>query len=356
LADEILNHFNWIKHVESSNCCFENGNCLPMDKLPFPGIKTSCPMMLTDFKGLPAIGLGTWKIRPEEAYETVLAAGRMGYRHLDCASTYGNEKEIGKAVRVLIGEGVVRREDLWMTSKLPNTAHRSADVRPALEKSLHDLGLTYLDLYLVHWPIALQKGVWIPRKPEHFIPPEALPLEETWQAMESLVDSGLVRHIGVSNFSIPKLKNLEGSRISPAVNQIELHPYLQQRPMLEYCRKKGIQLTAYAPLGSGDRPKPLKKKDDPVLIADTVIHQVAANHQATPAQILLAWGIQRGTSVVAKSVNPARLKENLDAIGICLGSTEMRQIEALDRSRRYVDGSFWAVPGGPHSMESLWDE
>lgn len=313
-------------------------------------------MMLTDFKGLPPIGLGTWKIRPEEAYATVLAAGRMGYRHFDCASTYGNEKEIGEAVRVLIGEGVVRREDLWMTSKLPNTAHRPDDVLPALEKSLHDLGLAYLDLYLVHWPIALQKGVWIPRKPEHFIPPEALSLEETWQAMESLVDSGLVRHIGVSNFSLPKLQKLGEYRIPPQVNQIELHPYLQQKPMLEYCRQAGIHLTAYAPLGSGDRPKPLKKKNEPVLLTDPVIRQIAANHQATPAQILLGWGIQRGTAVLAKSVNPARLKENLEAIDIRLSSAEMERIGELDCHHRYVDGSFWAVPGGPHSMESLWDE
>jgi alcohol dehydrogenase (NADP+) len=168
--------------------------------------------MLTDERGPPAIGLGTWKTRPEEAHETVLNAVRMGYRHLDCASTYGNEKEIGEALRVLMGEGIVRREDLWVTSKLPNTAHRMEDVRPALEKSLHDLGLEFLDLYLVHWPVALQKGVWIPRKPEHFIFPEELTMDETWQAMESLVDAGLVRRIGVSNFSVRKLKNLAANR------------------------------------------------------------------------------------------------------------------------------------------------
>jgi alcohol dehydrogenase (NADP+) len=312
--------------------------------------------MLTDDTDLPSIGLGTWKTRPEEAHETVLNAVRMGYRHLDCASTYGNEKEIGNALRVLMGEGAVRREDLWVTSKLPNTAHLSSDVRPALEKSLHDLGLEYLDLYLVHWPIALQKGVWIPRKPEHFISPEELTMDETWQAMESLVDAGLVKHIGVSNFSVRKLKNLAGTRIPPEVNQVELHPYLQQTAMLEYCRETGIRLTAYAPLGSGDRPKPLKNKGEPVLLADPVIDQIAEHHQATPAQVLLAWGIQRGTTVLAKSVNPIRLKENLDAMQFRLSSTEMQQIGELDRRRRYVDGSFWAVPGGPYSMASLWDE
>lgn len=312
--------------------------------------------MLNDDEGMPAIGLGTWKIRPEETFETVLNAIRMGYRHIDCASTYGNEKEIGQALRELMEEGTVRREDLWMTSKLPNTAHRPDDVRPALVKSLHDLGLSYLDMYLVHWPIALQKGVWIPRKPEHFISPGELSLEETWRAMESLLDAGLVRRIGVSNFSIEKLKNLENARIPPAVNQIELHPYLQQKPMLEYCRMNKIHLTAYAPLGSGDRPKPLKKKDEPVLLADPVIHQIAETHQATPAQVLLGWGIQRGTAVLAKSVHPVRLKENLEAMSIRLSSDEMHQIGELDCHHRYVDGSFWAVPGGPHSMESLWDE
>ena len=160
----------------------------------------------------------------------------------------------------------------------------------------------------------------------------------------------------IRDSSIPKLAKLEGFRIAPEFNQVEMHPFLQQPGMVEYCRVNGIRLTAYAPLGSGDRPKPLKKKDEPVLLADPVIHQIAEKHQATPAQILLGWGIQRGTSVVAKSVNPLRLRENLAAINIHLSSAEMQQIGELDCHHRYVDGSFWAVPGGPHSMASLWDE
>jgi len=306
---------------------------------------------------IPSIGLGTWKVHPESAGAAVVEAVRMGYRHIDCASTYGNEKQIGKALGHLIRQGVARRDELWITSKLPNTAHAAEAVLPAVEKSLGDLGLDYLDAYLVHWPIALREGVWIPRKAEHLVSLDEQPLDETWSAMEQLVDRGLVRQIGVSNFSILKLEQISSScRIHPAINQVELHPYLQQREMLHYCKKKGIQLVAYSPLGSGDRPKPLKRRDEPVLLNDPLIGEIAAAHGVAASQVLLGWALQRGTIAIAKSVNPERLKSNLNADQLILSDEEMIQMETLDRHYRYVDGSFWVLPNGPYTLSNLWDE
>ena len=309
------------------------------------------------FPGLPSIGLGTWKMRPEEARAVIPLAIRMGYRHLDCASTYGNEKAIGEALQELIEEGVVGRNELWITSKLPNTAHAPKDVQPALEKSLQDLGIEYLDAYLMHWPVALRRGVWIPRKAGHLVSLDEQPLEETWAAMEKLPDNGSVRHLGVCNFSMRKLDQLlSACRVRPVINQVESHPYLQQEELLRFCRDRHIQLVAYSPLGSGDRPKPLRKKNEPVLLEDPVIERIATEHGIPSSQVLLAWALKRETSTIPKSVDPNRLQSNLDAQSVELTDNEMAQIGALERHYRYVDGSFWVLPNGPYTLSDLWDE
>jgi len=306
---------------------------------------------------MPILGLGTWKSESGDAYKAVKEALRLGYRHFDCAFIYENEAEIGQAFSESFKEGVVSRDQMWITSKLWNDVHASEDVQPALEKTLSDLQLDYLDLYLIHWPVALKKGVVIPQSAQDLIGLDVLTISETWQAMEGLVDKGLCRHIGVSNFSVNKLKVLlNDARLKPEMNQIELHPYLQQPAMLEFCNKNGVHITAYSPLGSPDRPAGLKAESEPVLLEDPTIEMIAERRGVTQAQVLISWAIHRGTAVIPKSVNPARMKQNLAAVEVSLTQDDMKEIAKLDRNRRYVNGEFWKVEGGPYTVENLWDE
>jgi len=308
---------------------------------------------------IPALGLGTWKSNKNQVNNAVKKALTLGYRHIDCAPAYDNENEVGEAISYAIEKGVANREDLWITSKLWNNAHAPEDVEPALKKTLKDLHLDYLDLYLIHWPVVVRPDIYFPRGGEDLIPLSEVPTLETWQAMEACVGKGLIQQIGVCNFSIKKLGELvETSTIKPVVNQVELHPYLQQNEMLSYCKKNHIALTAYSPLGSADRPKRLKKANEPALLTNPKIAEIAEKHSKTPGQILLSWGLQRGTVVIPKSVNPGRLKENLTTaeLSLKLDEADMTAIAELDLGYRYVDGSFWTTPGSPYTMEELWDE
>ncbi|GAB2780958.1 aldo/keto reductase [Rhabdobacter roseus] len=306
---------------------------------------------------MPALGLGTWKSKEGEVYEAVRQALRIGYRHIDCAAIYGNEAEIGQALRDALAEGTCTREELWITSKLWNSAHRQASVLPALEKTLKDLQLNYLDLYLIHWPVALKDGIGFPTSLDEFVSLDEVPLTETWAGMEAGVDQGLTRHIGLSNFSIYKIKQLLASaRIAPEANQVESHPYLPQTPLLEFCQQEGIILTAYSPLGSNDRPPHLIKADAPVLLKDEIVASIAEKHAASPAQVLIAWALQRGTSVIPKSVSPERLRQNFEATTLELDADDMAQISMLDAHLRFIDGSTWAREGSPYLLADLWDE
>ena len=306
---------------------------------------------------MPIFGLGTWKSAPGEVYKAVKEALRLGYRHIDCAPVYENEAEVGKALSESFQEGVTSRDQLWITSKLWNNAHAPEDVQPALEKTLADLQIDALDLFLIHWPVVIRKEVLYHRSAKDLISLDELPIAQTWPAMEALVDRGLCRHIGVSNFSVAKLKALlKTARLLPEMNQIELHPYLQQPAMLEFCRSNGIHLTAYAPLGSADRPVRLKVKDEPILLEEPVIVKLAERHGVTPAQILISWAIHRQTAVIPKSVNPGRLKQNLSAVEVPLSEDDMQAMAGLDRNRRYVSGDFWAMKGSPYTIANLWDE
>ena len=304
---------------------------------------------------MPILGLGTWKSEPGDVGAAVKEAIKAGYRHIDCAAIYGNEAEIGVALQEIFTADIVKREELWITSKLWNNAHTMQQVTEALENSLRDLQLEYLDLYLIHWPIAFRPGVVFAAKPADFMTLEEVPLAETWSGMEACVEQGQARHIGVSNFNIDHLEEIsQSAKIKPEMNQVELHPYLQQPELLEYCRKKYIHLTAYSPLGSMDRPDVLKKADEPSLLENDTVKTIAEAHGFSPAQVLIRFAIERGTAVIPKSTNPARLAENFRAAELSLSADDMASLAGLESGFRYVDGSFFTPPGSPYTLEFLW--
>jgi alcohol dehydrogenase (NADP+) len=304
---------------------------------------------------IPALGLGTWKSSPGDIYGAVQKAIELGYRHIDCAAIYGNEREIGMALKEAMASGQVKREELFITSKLWNNAHKRSDVVGAIEKSLSDLCLDYLDLYLIHWPVAQVSQAIYPAKASDFLSLEKMPLAETWEGMETCVEKGLAKHIGVSNFSIKKLEGLlETARIRPEMNQVELHPYLAQPDMLAYCQQNEVLVTAYAPLGSGDRPAAMKSKNEG-LLDNAAIMEMAEKQGCTPAQVLIRWAMERGTLVIPKSVNPKRLVENLESSHIRLSREDIGAMDALNKGDRYISGSFWTMPGSSYTLENLWD-
>lgn len=312
-------------------------------------------LTLSNGDEIPAIGLGTWKSAPGEVYDAVLHAIRSGYRHIDCAAIYMNEKEVGKALRRAMSEGLVKREELWVTSKLWNNAHRKTDVRPALEKTLSDLQLDELDLYLIHWPVVMKPDVVFPDGPDDFLSLDDVPIAETWGALEDVHRAGLVRHLGVSNFNIDKLNDLLASAdIAPEMNQVEMHPYLPQEKLVDFCRSKNIHLTAYSPLGSKDRVARLKRENEPQLMEDKTIVAIADRHGCTPAQVLISWAVHRGTAVIPKSTNPGRIEQNLAAAQVSLTPDDMTSIAQIDTDFRFLDGRIWTMEGAPYTMADLW--
>ncbi|MDX1629253.1 MAG: aldo/keto reductase [Fulvivirga sp.] len=306
---------------------------------------------------MPAFGLGTWKSAPGEVKSAVITAIKTGYRHIDCAPIYGNEKEVGEGIKACIDEGIIKREELWITSKLWNDSHKREDIAPAIRATLADLQLDYLDLYLIHWPVAFRKGVGFPENGDEFLSLEEAPLLETWKGMEEINNAGLCRHIGVSNFSRQKLDYLiSHGETKPEMNQVELHPYLQQQALVDFCHENDVHVTAYSPLGSLDRPERLKNEGERLPIDNRLIHDLAEKYNRTSAQILIAWALHRKTAVIPKSTNDHRIKENFEAQEIELSSDDMENISKLERKERLIDGSLFVTSDNSYTIENIWDE
>jgi alcohol dehydrogenase (NADP+) len=255
---------------------------------------------------IPAVGFGTLIPDAAVTISATTAALEAGFRHFDCAERYGNEREVGEALQAGITSGGIAREDIFVTTKLWNTNHRPERVEPAFEASLNRLRLNYLDLYLIHTPFAFQAGEEQDPRDQNgnVVYDREVTLLDTWRAMESLVDRGRCRAIGLSDINLDGLLPIyESARVKPAVVQVESHPYLPETELLEFCREKGIVLLAFAPLGHGMRPGPL---EDPVILA------IAARVGKTPAQVLLAWAVQRGTALLTTPRSADRARENFN--------------------------------------------
>lgn len=289
-----------------------------------------------------SIGLGTWKSTGNEVKNAVKTALEIGVRHIDTAAIYGNEKEIGEALAEVFAEGKITRDEVFITSKLWNNAHQESHVIPALHDSLEKLQLDYLDLYLIHWPVAFRAGVLRPEKADDYLSLEEVPIIETWKELEKAKERRLVRHIGVSNFSEEKLKDLVSkATIKPEMNQVELHPLLQQEELLAYCKSENIHMTAYSPLGSGDRTHDMKAEDEPNLLELKQIVSIARKHNASPGQVLINWHTQRGTGVIPKSTSKEHIQENFRAANLQLDEEDMKTIQLMDRGYRFITGAFF---------------
>jgi alcohol dehydrogenase (NADP+) len=286
---------------------------------------------------MPALGFGTLIPDPAVTITATRHALDAGFRHFDCAERYRNEREVGEALRAGLAAGGIAREEIFVTTKLWNTNHRPERVEPAFEASLDRLGLNFLDLYLIHTPFAFQPGDEQDPRDENgnVIYDRGVTLLETWGAMESLVDSGKCRAIGLSDISLDGVSPIyESARIKPAVVQVESHPYLPETELLEFCKQKGIVFLAFAPLGHGLKPGPLE---------DPVISAIAARTGKTAAQVLLAWAVQRGTALLTTPRSAARARENFDIAA--LPEDAFDQINRIQTRQRFNEVVKTGSPG-----------
>lgn len=306
-----------------------------------PSIPT---ILLSSGKHMPIHGLGTWGSPPGQVAQAVKDAIAAGYRQIDGAHVYQNEHEVGEGVNAKIADGTIKREDIFIVSKLWNTDHAVSRVRPGIENTLKNLNLAYLDLYLIHWPMAYKEGdVLFPKDDKEAIIFSDADFVETWKEMEKLVDAGLTKSIGVSNFNKRQLERvLANARIPPAVNQVECHPYLPQKKLSAFCKEHNIAITAYSPLGSPTRP--WAKAGDPVLLDEPKLAAIAAKHNKDIAQILIRYQIERNHVVIPKSVTKSRIISNFNVFDFTLTKEEIAEIEAFERP----DGRLCIMSGHEH--------
>lgn len=279
---------------------------------------------------IPAIGLGTWKLEKDQVGKIVHDAIEMGYRHFDCASFYGNQKEIGDTLHGYFSNSNFGRHRFFITSKLWSTNHRKAHVKEELEKTLHDLQCHHLDLFLMHFPFSFQHGpANVPKDQSGKTLLDNVSLKETWQAMESAVNDGKCKAIGVANFRIDQLREiLSFCTIKPSVLQIELHPYLQQQELIDFCHHNGILVMAYSPLGSDEGCHKLQNEG--------VVTEMCKKYNKTPSQIIIAWNIQCGRAVIPRSHMKEHLKENLCVYDFTLTDDDIKKLNGLNQGTRYV--------------------
>lgn len=315
---------------------------------------------LSSGAAIPAIGLGTFgsdHVSAEEVADAVRNAAKMGYRHFDCAAVYSNEKEIGAAISDVVSDGVPR-EDLWITSKLWNDKHAKQDVIPACKKSLSDLGLDYVDLYLVHWPFPNYHppGCDVSSRSADAKPYIHENYMETWGEIEKLQQQGLVRHVGTSNMTIPKLELLlRDASTKPVANEMELHPHFQQPELFDYVVGQGIVPIGFSPLGSPGRPERDRTPEDTVDMEDPIIVEIAQRREVHPAAICLKWAVQRGNVVIPFSTNPRNYLSNLKAVaGPPLADSEMQAISGIDKNSRLIKGQVFLWKDD-QTWEDLWD-
>ncbi|XP_017768665.1 PREDICTED: 1,5-anhydro-D-fructose reductase-like [Nicrophorus vespilloides] len=292
---------------------------------------------LSNGQKIPAVGLGTWQAAPGEVEDAVKNAIDMGYRHFDCAFLYGNEHEIGNAIREKIKDGSVKREDLYIVTKLWNTFHETEQVVPACKKSLENFGLDYVDLYLVHWPVA-QKMKGESSKDLPFKDAEGYDYDyvDTWKGMEECLSLGLTKSIGVSNFNSEQIERLlENCKVKPVMNQIEVHPNLNQKKLIKFCKERDIAITAYSPFGSPSRP--WAKPGDPVLsLTDPHIVAIGNNHGKTSAQVILRYIVQLGCIPIPKSTSLKRITENSEIFDFELTESEVEVLDGMNCEGRAV--------------------
>jgi len=289
---------------------------------------------------MPLLGLGTWQSKPGEVALAVKHAISVGYRATDGAFLYDNEKEVGEGIKAKIDDGTVRREDLFVTSKLWNTFHSEKLVVPALKTTLQDLGLDYIDLYLIHFPTGFQEGtgelLMMGKDESGNNAYSDVDYIDTWRGMEDCVRLGLTKSIGVSNFNSKQIDRVVAmATIKPVNNQCESNPYLNQKKLIDYCKSKDITFTAYSPLGSPNNP--IAKDDDAKLLDDPKLKEVAQKHDKSPAQILIKYQVQRGCICIPKSVTPKRIEENFNIFDFELSSEDMAYIDTFDCNGRFLN-------------------
>ena len=305
-------------------------------------------MKYKSIKDMPKVGFGLWKVPQDVCSTTVFKAIEVGYRHFDSASDYGNEREVGEGIKAALDRGLCKREDLWITSKLWNTYHHPDHVNLALEKTLNDLQLEYLDLYMIHFPISLEFVPFEERyPPEWFNDPDCahpkmipsrIPLSDTWHAMELLKESDRVKYLGVCNYSSGLLHDLMNyCEIKPDMLQVESHPRLTQEKLIRLAKNYNLEVTAFSPLGSISYEEIGGAEETESLIGNETIRSIAEDLGISPAQLILSWALNRGTSIVVKTTNESRMKENLDSSKIKLDQSILDKISALNIDKRYND-------------------